>query len=82
MPPNVAISDTGSAIEGITVAHSLRRNRKITITTSATVSSSVNCTSAMAARIVVVRSVTTEIFSEGGRLAVSFGSSARTACTT
>ena len=39
------------------VARTLRKNRKITITTSAIVSIRVNCTSATDARIVVVRSV-------------------------
>ena len=40
----------------MTVAQKLRRNRKITITTSATVSINVNCTSATEARMVSVRS--------------------------
>jgi hypothetical protein len=39
------------------VADALRRNRKITITTSATASSSSNCTSCTEARMVTVRSV-------------------------
>src|SRR6476469_7876190 len=43
---------------GITVAQKLRRNTKITITTSATVSINVNCTSLTEARIVSVRSET------------------------
>ena len=42
----------------MTVAQKLRRKMKITITTSATVSSSVNCTSATDARMVWVRSET------------------------
>ena len=41
------------------VAATLRRNRKITITTSATASSSSNCTSCTEARMVVVRSLMT-----------------------
>src|SRR5258708_28294221 len=82
MPPNVATNDTGKAMLGITVAHSRRRNRKITSTTKTTVNTSVNCTSAIAARIVTVRSVTTEIFNPGGNAARNFGNRDRTASTT
>ncbi len=82
MPPNVATSETGRVTLGITVAQSLRRNRKITSTTRATVSTRVNCTSAMAARMVIVRSVTTETFSPGGTCARRRGSRSRTASTT
>ncbi len=82
MAPNVATSETGRVTLGMTVAHSLRRNRKITITTSAIVSSRVNCTSAMAARMVTVRSVATVTLRPGGSEARSVGSSARTASTT
>ena len=57
------------------VADTLRRNRKITSTTSATVSSSENCTSCTEARIVTVRSVRIETFTSAGRLAWSCGSS-------
>ncbi len=42
MMPNVPISDSGSAMLVMTVVQSFRRNRNITSTTSATVSSSVN----------------------------------------
>ena len=42
---NVPISDKGTARLGMTVAERLRRNRKITSTTSATVSFNVNFTS-------------------------------------
>jgi hypothetical protein len=48
------------------VAQKLRRNMKITMTTSATVSSNVNCTSATEARMVSVRSEMTETFTAGG----------------
>ena len=47
------------------VADRLRRNRKITITTSAIVSMSVNCTSLTEARIVVVRSMITSTLTAG-----------------
>ena len=50
------ISDSGTVTAGMIVAQKLRRNRKMTITTSATVSSNVNCTSATEARMVSVRS--------------------------
>ena len=49
-------SDSGTVTAGMIVAQKLRRNRKITITTSATVSSNVNCTSLTEARMVSVRS--------------------------
>src|SRR5262244_3363945 len=58
---------------GITVAARLRRNRNITSTTSATVSTSVNCTSATEARMVVVRSVSVVTSTDGGREARSWG---------
>ena len=50
------ISDSGTVTAGITVAQKLRRNMKITITTSPTVSINVNCTSLIEARMVSVRS--------------------------
>ena len=59
---------------GITVAQKLRRKMKITITTSAMVSSSVNCTSSTAARMVWVRSLMTSILIAGGIAATSRGS--------
>src|ERR1700694_3524237 len=55
--PNVPINDSGTATLGITVADTLRRNKKMTITTSATARKSSNCTSYTDARIVTVRSV-------------------------
>ena len=45
MTANVPTIDTGSARLGMTVAGRFRRNRKMTRTTSTSVSSSVNCTS-------------------------------------
>ena len=56
---------------GMMVAASVRRNRKITITTSAMVSISSNCTSATLARMVLVRSVSTVTLTDAGRLACS-----------
>src|SRR5438876_11456644 len=65
----------------MTVAQKLRRNRKITITTSATVSSNVNCTSETEARMVAVRSEITETFTAGGIEAWSTGNIALTLLT-
>ena len=60
------ISDSGTVTAGIMVAQKLRRNMKMTITTSATVSSNVNCTSATDARMVWVRSEMTFILTAAG----------------
>ena len=51
MAPNVPTTDMGSARLGIIVAETLRRNRKITITTRAMVSTRVNLTSLTDSRI-------------------------------
>src|SRR6185503_3358798 len=67
----VPIRDSGTATAGIQVVASRRRKRKITSTTSATVSPSSNCTSATDARIVLVRSVSTATSTDGGRVAES-----------
>src|SRR2546425_631710 len=64
--PNVPTSDSGTATLGMMVALRLRRKRNSTITTSATVSISSNFTSRTEARIVVVRSVRTATWTEGG----------------
>ena len=53
---NVPMMENGSARLGITVAHTLRRNTKITMMTSASVSSIVNWTSRYDSRIVSERS--------------------------
>ena len=82
MTPKVPISDSGTAMEGITVADSLRRNRKVTSTTSATASTSSNCTSCTAARMVWVRSVSWITSRLAGRLALICGSSAWMRSTT
>src|SRR5438093_7872601 len=73
MTAKVPISDIGTDIAGITVAQSLRRNKKMTPTTRATVSSSVFWTSATLARIVWVRSDTIWILIDGGSEASSCG---------
>ncbi len=53
---NVPTIEIGSARLAIAVAEMLRRNRKITITTSADASTSVNWTSRMDSRIMTERS--------------------------
>jgi hypothetical protein len=63
---------------GIRVAQKLRRNTKITITTSATMSINVNCTSATEARMVWVRSEMTLTLTAAGIEASSTGSIALT----
>ena len=55
----VPISDSGTDRLGMIVAGMLRRNRKITSTTSATASDSSNSTSLTEARMVLVRSDST-----------------------
>ena len=57
--PNVPTMERGTATLGMVVAETLRKNRKMTMTTSATVSMSSNSTSLTEARMVVVRSVST-----------------------
>ena len=56
--PKVAISDSGSATPAMMVARTVRRNISTTSTTSPTLSTSVNCTSWIEARMVPVRSLT------------------------
>ncbi len=68
------ITASGNAMLVMSVAQSLRRKTKITITTSTTVSSNVNCTSAIEARIVSVRSVKIPTLIAGGIDVRSFGS--------
>src|SRR6218665_1506944 len=55
--PAVPISASGTVMPGISVAATLRRKTKITITTSAMLSTSVNSTSPTEARMVWVRSI-------------------------
>ena len=73
--PNVPISESGTATAGMSVVESLRRNRKITATTSATVRASSNWTSETDARIVIVRSVSTDTRTADGSVSVSCGRS-------
>ena len=75
MAVKVPTIDSGTAMAGIAVAHTRRRNTRIVATTSAIVSSSVNCTSATLARMVSVRSETTLMAIAGGREAIRRGSS-------
>ena len=82
MTPNVPTSDSGTAMLGIIVAAKLRRNRKMTMTTSATVSINSNCTSETEARIVVVRSVRMLTCTALGRVVVNCGSNCLTRSTT
>ena len=79
--PKVPIKVTGSATLGMTVAQNLRRKMKMTITTKATVSSRVNCTSVMEARMVSVRSPKMPSLTEEGRVARRRGSRAFTRST-
>ena len=67
-------SASGTVMLGIMVAQKLRRNRRMTITTRAMVSPSVNSTSATEARMVVVRSRMVFTSIAGGIRAVSCGS--------
>ncbi len=63
---NAPISDNGTTTLGMTVAASLRKNRKMTITTSATASSNSKRTSRTDARMVIVRSVSTATSTAAG----------------
>ncbi|MNN09585.1 hypothetical protein D3C81_1224710 [compost metagenome] len=80
--PNVPTSDSGTATPGMMVAGILRRNRKITSTTSAIASSSSNCTSSTEARMVVVRSVSNCTWTDAGSAFCSCGSRALMRSTT
>ncbi len=80
--PNVPTSESGTAMPGMIVAERLRRNRKMTITTSAMVSINSNSTSRTDARMVVVRSVMTRSFTPSGSDAWICGSRAVTVSTT
>src|SRR5207247_9111493 len=78
----VPTSDKGTETLGIMLAESVRKKRNITSTTRATVSINSNCTSLTEARIVVVRSVSTDTCTEDGKEAVSWGSNVFTRSTT
>ena len=75
--PKVPMSETGTATLGISVARTLRRNRKTTRITSAREMRSVRSTSLTDARIVVVRSRTTVRSIPAGIEAFREGSAAR-----
>ena len=75
MTPKVPTRDNGTATLGMIVADKLRRKRKMTRTTRTTASISSNCTSLTEARMVVVRSVSTETLMEGGKELCSWGRS-------
>src|SRR6202044_1235533 len=62
----VPSSASGTVTPGMMVAQALRRNRKITMTTSAMVRTSVNSTSFTAALMVVVRFATVSTLIDGG----------------
>ena len=79
--PKVAISDSGNVTPAMMVARMVRRKTSTTMMTSATLSMSVNCTSRIEARIVVVRSCTTVSLAPTGMVRWSFGSSALMRCT-
>ena len=72
--PAVPHSASGTVTLGIRVAGMLRRNTKITITTSAMVSTSVNSTSCTDARMVWVRSISVLTSTVGGIEAFRRGS--------
>ena len=74
--------EAGNARLGMTVADRFRRNRKMTITTSPTVRSSVNLTSWTDARIDTERSLRTSSVIDGGNCARKVGISSLIASTT
>ena len=81
MTPKVPISEIGTTTPGITVARTLRRKRKTTRMTSEIEMSSVISTSWTDARMVVVRSRTTDILIAGEIEACNCGSAASTRST-
>ncbi len=78
---NVPTTDMGNAIEAMTVAATLRRNRKITRTTRAAASMSVNCTSTTECLIDCARSYMTSRSIEAGSCWRRDGRSFRTSST-
>ena len=82
MAENVPMIDIGRARLGMMVARTLRRNTKITPTTSTSAISSVSCTSRTEARIDCERSYRRFSDTEGGTCARKVGSSASMASTT
>ena len=82
MTVKVPMTDIGSVRLGMIVAERFRRNRKITSTTSVSVSSSVNCTSLAELLIETLLSRRTSSLTEAGRFSRKPGSSAFTASAT
>ena len=82
MSANVPTTDSGSARLGISVAEALRRNRKITSTTSSSVMSRVVCTSPTECRIDTERSLSVSICTEPGNWGLSFSTMACTRSAT
>src|ERR1700690_207018 len=80
--PKVPTRESGTAMLGMIVAANVRRNTKMTATTSEMHRQSSNSTSATEARTVVVLSVRTAIFIVGGIVALSFGRRALIRSTT
>ena len=74
--PSVPTSANGTVTLGMIVAHTLRRNRKITITTNPIDSARVNSTSLTDARITWVRSTMVLTCTDGGMDASSAGRAA------
>ena len=82
MTPNVPTSDRGTATLGMIVADRVRTKRNMTMTTSAMVSISSNCTSCTEVRMVTVRSVRMATSTATGSDALSLGSSSLMLSTT
>src|SRR5476649_2330768 len=82
MAAQVPINETGTASEGMMVAETFRRNRKITMITRVTAIASVSWTSLTAARIEIERSNKGSIWIDGGTCARIGGSFSRTMSTT
>src|SRR5262249_20594484 len=80
--PQVAMSDTGTASEGVIVAAAERRNRKITRTTRQTAISSVTCTSSAEAGMDTERSIRNCMLIDGGTCARNDGRRDLTESTT
>ena len=81
MTPNVPMSDTGTAIEGMSVARPFLRNRNTTRMTRHEAMTSVRSISAREARIVVERSTATAMSMAGEIEALSSGINAFTRST-
>jgi hypothetical protein len=81
IPPKVPRSDSGTATLGMRVARALRRKTNTTSTTRMIEMRSEICTSKNDARIVVVRSSTTDSFMAGGMEAWRRGRRASTLST-